>query len=107
MESNGGCFTSSSTTQQVAHRQSIKKSKPKPEKHHSIAKKLLHPIENQQALQDCSLTGPLAFDQNQVSILDLVPSLIHVAPIICIDFSLANLTFSSTGTSIHTPNVSK
>jgi hypothetical protein len=27
-----------------------------------------------------------------------------VQPIICVDFSLANLTFSSNGTSIHTPN---
>ena len=42
-----------------------------------------------------------------MSIVELIPDHIHVSPMICIDLSLANLTFSSTGTSIHTPNVGK
>lgn len=33
--------------------------------------------------------------------------MIHVAPIICIDFSMANLTFNGMETSIHSPNINK
>lgn len=58
-------------------------------------------------LQLCNLTGPISFDKNIVSIVELIPNLIHVAPIICIDFSMANLTFSGMGTSIHSTNVAK
>ena len=53
------------------------------------------------------LSGPLNFDSNQVSIFDLMPTVMHVSPIIHMDFSLANLTFESSGTSIHTPNFKK
>ena len=41
----------------------------------------------------CSIVGPLNFDQTNFSIMGLIPDFIHVAPLICIDFSLANLTF--------------
>lgn len=68
--------------------------------------KLIDPDLNR-PLQNCMLMGPLNLDDNQVSIVDLLPSFIHIAPIICVDFSMANLTFSSTGTSVHTPNVAK
>lgn len=51
--------------------------------------------------------GPLNFDGNQVSMTDLLPGHIHIAPIIFVDFSLANLTFQSRGTSEHSPNAAK
>jgi hypothetical protein len=41
----------------------------------------------------CYIVGPLNFDQTNFSIMGLIPDFIHVAPLICIDFSLANLTF--------------
>lgn len=71
-----------------------------------LQKDLLSANSNQ-SLQNCMLSGPLNFDQNQVSIFDMLPNIIHVSPIIHIDFSLANLTFQSNGTSIHTPNFKK
>lgn len=51
--------------------------------------------------------GPFNFDSNQVTLLDLLPGKIHIAPIVCMDFSMANLTFQSRGTSEHSPNASK
>ena len=53
------------------------------------------------------ILGPLNFDENQVSVLDLLPDSISISPIICIDFSMANLTFQSNGTSVHTPSLKK
>jgi len=57
-----------------------------------IKKELLYPTKNK-SLQECNLMGPLNFDENQVSIVDLLPDLIHISPIVVIDFSMANLTF--------------
>jgi hypothetical protein len=51
--------------------------------------------------------GPLNFDENQVSIIDILPHMIHISPIVCMDFSMANLTFQSNGLSVHTSNVSR
>jgi hypothetical protein len=53
------------------------------------------------------IMGPLNFDVNQVSIIDLLPDHIHISPVVCVDFSMANLTFQSNGTSVHTPNFAK
>lgn len=39
--------------------------------------------------------------------MDLIPNLIHVSPVIGIDFSMANLNFSASGKSVHTTNVGK
>lgn len=55
----------------------------------------------------CYIVGPLNFDQTNFSIMGLIPEFIHVSPIICVDFSLANLTFQSNGVSVHTPNLSR
>jgi hypothetical protein len=51
------------------------------------------------------LSGPLNFDANQVSVLDLIPNFVHVSPVIGIDFSMANLSFSSNGKSVHSTNI--
>lgn len=63
--------------------------------------------ETEELLQKCFLSGPLSFDANQVSLMDMVPNLIHVSPIIGVDFSMANLSFSATGKSVHTTSVNK
>ena len=39
--------------------------------------------------------------------MDLIPNLVHVSPIIGIDFSMANLTFSGNGKSVHTTQTQK
>lgn len=36
-----------------------------------------------------------------------MPNLVHVSPLIFVDFSLANLSFSTNGTSEHTPSLSR
>jgi hypothetical protein len=51
--------------------------------------------------------GPLNFDGNQVTILDLFPGHFHIAPVICVDFSMANLTFQSSGTCEHSTKYTK
>ena len=40
--------------------------------------------------------GPLNFDDNQVSMLEMIPDLIHISPIVAIDFSKANAVSGST-----------
>ena len=58
-------------------------------------------------IQKASLMGPISLDKSQVSLLDLAANHIQVSPLVCLDFSMANITFSSQGTSVHTPNLTK
>lgn len=58
-------------------------------------------------MQTSMMSGPLQFDSNQIQILDLIPNMIHVSPIVFIDFSMANLSFSSNGKSIHSTNLQR
>lgn len=46
---------------------------------------------SEEPIQNCALTGPLNFDSSLISLLELVPNQIHVAPIVAIDFSMGNL----------------
>lgn len=39
--------------------------------------------------------------------MDLIPNLVHVSPIIGVDFSMANLTFSGNGKSVHSASIQK
>ena len=58
-------------------------------------------------MQGCFLTGPLNFDSSLISLLELVPNQIHVAPFIAMDFSMANLTFTGREISTHTQDLRK
>ena len=49
----------------------------------------------------------MSIDKSSLSVIDLLPNHLHVCPIVAIDFSMGNLTFSSNGTSVHTPNVGR
>ena len=71
-----------------------------------LEKGLLSPTDLTE-VQKCYLAGPLNIDKSTLSIIDLLPQHMHICPIVGIDFSLGNLTFSSNGTSVHTPNVGK
>jgi hypothetical protein len=57
-----------------------------------IQKDLLLPMQDA-CLGKCMFMGPLNIDGNQVTMLDLLPGHIHIAPIVFMDFSMANLTF--------------
>jgi hypothetical protein len=66
-----------------------------------VKQTLIHSDGNE---QPCFIVGPLNFDQTQFTLMGLIPEFIHVAPIVFMDFSMANLTFQSSGVSVHTPN---